>query len=180
MAKSTKASLLDAAATILAQKPGASMNDIAESANVGRATLYRHFPNREALLRALTIEAFERSEQAITPILAGQQNAIDKLQDCLNALVPLGDRYHFLLSAPLFEDDPEITKLYEKQSQTWLDLVKALKDENTIAADVPTAWVVAAIEGLIFTAWSSVHEGYIARRDASNLVFRTLLQGLSI
>lgn len=177
--KSTKEILLDAAATTLAQNPGASMNEIARSAGVGRATLYRYFPSREAILRELTIEASERSEQAIAPILAQAQSAIEILRNCIDALVPLGDRYHFLLSAPMFEDDPEITKLYEQQSQAWIVLVEALKRDDVIASDIPTAWVVAAIEGLIYTAWSSVHDGYIARRDAPDLVFRTLLKGLS-
>ncbi len=179
MNKSTKDSLLDAAATTLAQKPSASMNEIAHAGGVGRATLYRYFPNREALLRELTIEAFERSEQVIAPILAQKQSASDMLRDCITVMVPLGDRYNFLLSGPMFEDDPEIIMLYERQSQIWIGLVEALKSEGVVAPDIPTAWVSAAIEGLIYTAWSSVHDGYIARRDAPDLVFRTLLKGLS-
>ena len=180
MNKSTKDSLLDAAAVTLAQKPGATLNEIAQSAGVGRATLYRYFPNREALLRELTIEAFERSEQAMASIQAKNQSATEMLRDFIAGLIPLGDRYHFLLSVPTFEDDPEIARLYEQQSQTWLRLVEALKTEGVVVSDVPTAWIVAAIEGLVYTAWSSVHDGYIARRDAPDLVFRTLLKGLSV
>jgi len=178
LSKSTKESLLDAAATTLAQKPGASMDEIAQAAGVGRATLYRHFSNREALLRELTIEAFERSEQVTLPILEQTHNATDKLHQLIAVLIPLGDRYHFLLSAPMFKDDPEIANLYEAQSQTWITLVETLKREGVIASDVPTAWALVAIEGLIYTAWSSIYEGYIARRDAPDLVFRTLLYGL--
>ena len=46
--------LLDTAAGVLAERgTETSMSDIAEAAGVSRATLYRYFPNREALLGAL-------------------------------------------------------------------------------------------------------------------------------
>jgi TetR/AcrR family transcriptional regulator, mexCD-oprJ operon repressor len=46
--------ILDAAARAFAERgEAASMADIATEAGIGRTTLYRYFPNREALLRAL-------------------------------------------------------------------------------------------------------------------------------
>jgi TetR/AcrR family transcriptional repressor of mexCD-oprJ operon len=48
------AGLLDVAARVLAERgPQTSMSDLAEAAGVSRATLYRYFPSREALLAAL-------------------------------------------------------------------------------------------------------------------------------
>lgn len=46
--------ILDAAAALLAERGASvSMADIAEAAGVGRATVYRYFPSRDALLDAL-------------------------------------------------------------------------------------------------------------------------------
>lgn len=177
--KITKDSLLDAAATVLSQKPAASLNEIAQAAGVGRATLYRYFPSREALLRELTIESFERSRQITTSVLAKSKNATEILRNLIIELIPLGDRYHFLLSGPTFEDDPEIAKLYKQEEQELAELVEFLKAEGVVAADIPTAWVSAAFEGLIYAAWTAVHEGYIARRDAPDLLFNTFLKGVS-
>jgi len=42
--------LLEVARDALAANPGVSLNAIAKSAGVGPGTLYRHFPNREALV----------------------------------------------------------------------------------------------------------------------------------
>jgi TetR/AcrR family transcriptional repressor of mexCD-oprJ operon len=48
------AAIIDSAATVLAERgEAASMEEIANSAGIGRATLYRYFPNREELLRAM-------------------------------------------------------------------------------------------------------------------------------
>ena len=49
----TRAGILDAAARVLGRRPDAAMADIADEAGIGRATLYRHFPTRESLLRGV-------------------------------------------------------------------------------------------------------------------------------
>jgi len=52
--------LLDVAGVVLAEEGAdASLRDIARRADVGLATLYRHFPTREALLEALLRTGFD-------------------------------------------------------------------------------------------------------------------------
>jgi TetR/AcrR family transcriptional regulator, mexCD-oprJ operon repressor len=53
MADRTRAVILDAAARVLGRRLDAAMAEIADEAGVGRATLYRHFPTREALLQGV-------------------------------------------------------------------------------------------------------------------------------
>lgn len=54
------AGILEVAATVLADRgDAASMSDVADTAGVGRATLYRYFPSRDALLQALAEMALE-------------------------------------------------------------------------------------------------------------------------
>src|SRR5688500_18269218 len=45
--------IIAAATTLLAVNPGASMAEIAEASGLVRATLYRHFPTREDLMREM-------------------------------------------------------------------------------------------------------------------------------
>ena len=60
------AGILDAATVVLGERGDrASMADIAEAAGVGRATLYRYFPNREALLTALAEAAFRELTERV-------------------------------------------------------------------------------------------------------------------
>ena len=50
---------LEAAAELFASRDDVSMSEVAEAIGVGRATLYRHYDSREALLRDLTTFAFD-------------------------------------------------------------------------------------------------------------------------
>ncbi|MFF7443135.1 TetR/AcrR family transcriptional regulator [Streptomyces sp. NPDC008122] len=59
-ARANRERLLAAAAEVFAEAgPGASLNEIARRAGVGPGTLYRHFPNRPALLTALLRDRIE-------------------------------------------------------------------------------------------------------------------------
>lgn len=59
-----RASILDAASRVFAdQGVNASMDAVADAADVARATLYRHFPDRAALLMAL----YDRDMAEIAP-----------------------------------------------------------------------------------------------------------------
>src|ERR671929_169881 len=57
--------IIDAALEALANDPDASMAEIARRAGVVRATIYMHFPTREALLDAVMEEATGRVAEAI-------------------------------------------------------------------------------------------------------------------
>ncbi|HUO74752.1 MAG TPA: TetR/AcrR family transcriptional regulator [Solirubrobacteraceae bacterium] len=48
--------ILNGAAAVLAEDPGASSSTIAQACGVHRATLFRHFPSRERLTNALLLE----------------------------------------------------------------------------------------------------------------------------
>lgn len=52
-AEQNRARILDVARTALAASSDATLNSIAKQAGVGQGTMYRHFPNREALLLAV-------------------------------------------------------------------------------------------------------------------------------
>lgn len=178
MKKDTREVLLDAAVAVFSKNPGAPISDVADYANVGRATLYRHFPSRDDLMRELTLESYRQMNEAVEPVLERDITGGDLLLDILEAVIPLGDRFFFLLVERSFESDPEIKALQENDQKEWLELVKHLKARKVIAKDVPDAWVISSLESLIYSAWESVHDGYIARREAHKLVYRTLISGL--
>jgi TetR/AcrR family transcriptional regulator, mexCD-oprJ operon repressor len=176
--KDTREILLDAAISVFSKNPGAPFSDVADSAGVGRATLYRHFPSRDDLMRELVLGSYQQMNAALEPILAQNLTGSKLLLAILEIIIPLGDRYYFLLLERSFENDPEINRLQKQDEKEWRELVQRLKAEKVIAKEIPDAWVTSTLESLIYAAWESVHEGYIARREAPKLVYHTLISGL--
>ncbi len=89
----TPAAILETAAHVLADHGDATMADIAAAASVGRATLYRYFPTREALLAALAAEATQELLARITDAGLDRTPVPEALQRLLRAFLTVGDRY---------------------------------------------------------------------------------------
>lgn len=53
----TRKAILDAAVSVFASKPAATLSEIASAAKVGRTTLHRYFPERSDLVDAVAAEA---------------------------------------------------------------------------------------------------------------------------
>ncbi|EKU99875.1 transcriptional regulator [Leptolyngbya sp. PCC 7375] len=175
---SNKQAILQAAVAVLAKNPGVSLSDVAGKCGIGRATLYRHFSSREALIREIAFAAIEAIDQVTAHIRNQNLSAADALLAFLEGVVPLGDRFHFLVAESSTYTDPDINAAYARQMQELNDFVNVLKQDGVIALDVPNAWVATAIDSLIWAAWSAIQSGDIARNDAAKLTYRTLIQGL--
>ena len=168
--------IVDAAIDTFARNPGASLAEVAARAGVGRASLHRHFPSRNDLITDITRQCMDEIDAATAKALDGARSAQERLLKMLEAIVPLGDRYHFL-SAEAFHDEGLWTR-YEEELDWLARLVDDLKAEGVIAADVPRSWAVANIDAQVWLAWSEVAAGKLAPAHAADLALRTLLEGL--
>jgi AcrR family transcriptional regulator len=68
-ARANRARILEVAAEALAQDGDASLNSIAGRAGVGAGTLYRHFPNREAVVLAVYRAEVQRLVDRVPDLL---------------------------------------------------------------------------------------------------------------
>ncbi len=85
--------ILDAAARLLGEDPSAGMGRIAAAADVGRATLYRHFPTREALFEALRARGYDEVRRAIAASRLDEGTASEALERTFVRLLEVSDRY---------------------------------------------------------------------------------------
>jgi AcrR family transcriptional regulator len=69
-ARANRARILEVAAEALASDPDVSLNSVAKRAGVGPGTLYRHFPNREALVLAVYRAEVQRLVDRVPALLA--------------------------------------------------------------------------------------------------------------
>ncbi|WP_135080160.1 TetR/AcrR family transcriptional regulator [Terasakiella sp. SH-1] len=177
-AERTRLLIIQTAIQLLSQKPHATLNDIAKAAQIGRATLHRHFKNREDLILCITLDALHQTEKACAPVMANAATAKDALWELFKAMIPIGDHYGFLAQEFDVMDQPEVASLYQQQIMALRDLIEGLKKEGHIAADIPTAWAASLVDTLIYSTWSAIHKGDLAPNEAPSLALRTILNGL--
>lgn len=176
----TRQRILNTATHLLAENPRASLTEIAEAAQIGRATLHRYFPGREHLIDALTLAAIEATDQAVIPIYKETKRPpLERLKKVIAAVIPLGAHYHFLTFEMGSMQDKTVKERYQVQLKRLKQLIIELQHTQDIASDIPAIWVVHTFDALLYAAWIAVSEGEIAPDAAAELTLRTLLQGVS-
>ncbi|MFC5063766.1 TetR/AcrR family transcriptional regulator [Actinomycetospora atypica] len=71
-ARQNRARILEVAAAALAEDGEASLNSVAKRAGIGAGTLYRHFPNREALVLAVYRAEVQHLVDRVPGLLAAE------------------------------------------------------------------------------------------------------------
>ena len=164
--------MLEAAIGLLGERPGASMRAIADASGVGRSTVYRHFPTREELLRALVHRVLEESHALASATAASELPAADTLRELGPQIVAIGERFRFLdahrhlreeiLAATAARDDPRAP---------WLAAAQA---RGELRADLPVAWMLAMIRGLAVAAIDELNAGRVEAKEAGRLLGESL------
>jgi len=173
----THDAIIEAAFAVFSENQAASLGDVAKRAGVGRATLHRHFPGRAELMRALAKTALAELEAAVEQATADAESYEEGFRLSLMATVPLANRQWFLAHEGL-EADPEIAAAYAASLDALRQDVEEAKKEGAFDSHVPTAWIVEAYENLTYAAWSLVRSGEATPKQAAELAWRTLSQGL--
>ena len=174
-----KQRILRATVRVLNRSPGASLAEIAENSGIGRATVYRYFPNREELLEELALESIRLCDQALQGVGENAGGAAQTLRLTLEALTPLAHHLHFLSVEYGVIKNPEVARGYERQTRETLELLEAMKAEGSLSLDIPTTWARIALDHLLYGAWEAVEAGEIAPKEAANYIYRTFIHGLA-
>lgn len=88
--------ILDSATILLVENPTASMNEIAEYAGIGIATLHRYVESREKLMLFLGHRAIQLVSDTVNQIPLDEERSENYIPELIEALIPLGDKIYFL------------------------------------------------------------------------------------
>jgi AcrR family transcriptional regulator len=104
----TRGNILDAALHCYQQQgvDGTGMEDVARQAGVGRATLYRHFSNQEALLTEVMTRNIEQLQQVVASSLKGCTRPEEYFVEA--ALAIIRECHERTLTTFLFKDNAAV------------------------------------------------------------------------
>jgi AcrR family transcriptional regulator len=149
--------ILRAAARQLADDPNATMQRIADDAGVARLTVYRRYPNRDALRRAIFETAASQAEQAIGTALDEQADVVTTLRGLITAMAEIARRYPLLSVATDLQPQPADARAPAPPPATRamqgaiLALIRRGQREGTLRADLPAQLLPLAIVGTLRT-----------------------------
>ena len=175
----TRRAIIEAATAVLAHDSGASLGEVARAAGVGRTTLHRYYPDRATLVRALSREAFEATEQAFVASALETGSATEALTRLVHELIALGDRFVFLLREPTLVDDPDVAAGEKEATETIRRLIKRGQASGEFTSQLPAAWIAEAIGALVYGGWLAVEGRTVPQAYAAPLAIRTLLHGIA-
>ena len=173
--------IVEVAARLLGEDPHAGMTEVAAAAGVSRATVYRHFATREALIAAIQQQAVEQAERALDSCRLDEDRAADALRRLVRAWLDLADRY----SLPQLANQPGLDTSHAARerrravfTQPLVALIERGQATGEFSRDLPPEWSARSFGSLVLAGARATADGELERADAADTVFRTLVRGL--
>jgi AcrR family transcriptional regulator len=133
--------LLDAARDLVAEKgAGVALDEVAQRAGVGIATLYRRFPDRTALLSGVVLDALEQTRVAAERAAEEHDDPFDALAAYLRAALELRVSAVIPQVLDLLDlEEPTLAAAREASAQATEALVDAAHASGQLMKDVTFA-----------------------------------------
>jgi AcrR family transcriptional regulator len=174
------ARILDAAVDALAGDAEASMAEIARRAGVVRATIYVHFPTREALLEAVTHRALAEITQVIEAAEPHRGDPADALARVVAASWRTLGRYHALVAINTHRHGhDELRERHSSLLGALEPLIERGQADGSFRADVPAAWHLSMLMALMHAASGELGAGRVNDADAAPALVASILGAVS-
>lgn len=167
--------ILRTATEVLGEDPGASMREVAERTGLARGTVYRHFPNRAALVLEIYRQALGDAADAIAAAEPESGPVPDAIRRVLGELVKVSDRYRFL--AGRHTAGPGIEEVEEEVGAPLVAMVMRGQQEGSIRSDLPPRPLTAQLAAALNSSIESVIRGELELEDAAHTAAEIFLNG---
>jgi AcrR family transcriptional regulator len=169
--------ILNAARTLLGERPDASVEDIATAAGVSRQTVYAHFPSRDALIAALVEAARTEGLAAVDAADLDAAPPTDALSRFLDISWGLLRRYPLLLDPAvnriprLDGSDPHLAVTDHLER-----LIRRGQRTGDFDRTLAAGWLATAILELGHTAAEQVAAGRLTSNEATTVLLESSLR----
>jgi AcrR family transcriptional regulator len=169
------AAILAAALDALASDPEASMAEIARRAGVVRATIYVHFPTREALLDAVMEHAVAEVARATSDAEPERGEPSEALERVLRATWRKLDGFQALLTINTSRLSPqELHRRHLPVVSLFGPLIERGQKAGVFRSDLPVSWHLAVIRAIAHTASFELQAGRISETEVEAAMLTTV------
>jgi AcrR family transcriptional regulator len=156
--------IVSSALRVLAERPGASMQELAEAAGVHRATVHRHFATRDDLLRAVRERGLDELEGLVTDpsLRTGPPGAA--LERLTRGAIVLGDQRRLYRVTATFDDASDART--EALREPLVAIFERAQATGDAPADRPAATLALAWGGLLLVSLPQIARGILSVDDA--------------
>ncbi|BCJ28833.1 TetR/AcrR family transcriptional regulator [Actinocatenispora sera] len=173
----TAAAIVDSAAVSLAERGQlVSMNEVARAAGVSRATLYRYFPNREALLHAMATTGVEQLAARVADADVPGLPVDEAVARLVRGFITVGSKYVALSAGGWVRTDehPDVETLLTEPVR---ELFRRGIAEGALRPDLSPELLSELLSGLVKAALGMVAAGRLGAEEAAAGVVTVLLDG---
>ena len=170
----TRNAILDAAMSVLADNPTASLGDIAAAAAVGRSTLHRYFAERTDLLYALARHVHDLSNAAIEHAEPDCGPAVEALRRVVECQLELGPIVPFIYNEPTIAANPELAALLDTGDEVIVDVLNRASMRGSAG---PPDWPRLVFWALLNAGYEAVKLNSAPRVQIVDAIMASLTEG---
>jgi AcrR family transcriptional regulator len=152
------------------------MSEIARRAGVVRATIYVHFPTREALVAAVTERALTEAAAVIAGAEPDRGDPADALERVVRATWRTLGRYHALVAINTSAQAPEALRhRHGTVLHALAPLIERGQAAGAFGADVPAGWHLSMLLALVHAASAELRAGRVRAAGAEDALVASVL-----
>ncbi|MEV6304061.1 helix-turn-helix domain-containing protein [Actinoplanes sp. NPDC051861] len=166
--------ILDAARGVFLADPEAPIAKVAEQAGVGVSALYRRYPSKEHLLRALAEDGLNRYIADLEKALASDAAPWDTYVSCLERVIDGQSQALAQRLAGTFTPTAELTALAGRAGSLAEELFQRVRRAGELREDISEADVTLLLEMVAFIDLPGADGGAALRRRYLALLLQAL------
>jgi AcrR family transcriptional regulator len=172
--------IVNGALEALARDPDASMAEIARRAGVVRATIYMHFPTREALLDAVQDHATGLVADAIRGAEPDRGEPIEALERVLRATWQQLSQFHAVLGLNISRlSAKELRRRHLPMTTQFVPLLERGQAAGVFRSDVSAEWLIAVVRAIVHVASTELEAGRLTPGDVERTMLTTAVAAIS-